>query len=242
MIKPAAHSSILAPDLSDRVVELYAPLVKRIAYQLMSRLPASVQVDDLIQAGLIGLLEAYQNYDTSKGARFEGYASIRIRGAMLDEIRKNDWVPRSVHRNFRKIETATHQLEHQKGSEVRGTEVASALKIDLKEYHQMVLAHVGGHLVAMDDIDLKGELLTSGLSDALLNPFEDLMEEGFREALAYTIAHLPERERTVLTLYYEQDLNLREIGVTLGVTESRVCQIHARAMERIQSRLRDWLV
>lgn len=242
MIKNAADPSHAINDIPARVVEQYTPLVKRIAYHLASRLPSSVQADDLIQAGLIGLLEAFNHYDTNRGARFEGYASIRIRGAMLDEIRKNDWVPRSVHRNYRKISEAKTHLEQEKGGEARGVEVADAMQIDLKEYYQMVLAHVGGHLVAMDDIDLKGELLTSGLSDALLNPFEDLMEEGFREALAYTIAHLPERERTVLTLYYEQDLNLREIGVTLGVTESRVCQIHARAMERIQSRLRDWLV
>jgi len=242
MIKYAVGSPLQVTDIPTKVVEMYTPLVKRIAYHMVSRLPSSVQADDLIQAGLIGLLEAYNHYDTNKGARFEAYAGIRIRGAMLDEIRKNDWVPRSVHRNFRKIAATTHHLEHEKGSEVSGAEIADAMQIDLKDYYQMVLDHAGGHIMAIEDLGIKDDMLSEGLSKNSLNPFDGLAEEGFRQALASTIANLPERERLVLTLYYDEGLNLREVGDVLGVTESRVCQILARSMTKIQNRLRDWLV
>jgi RNA polymerase sigma factor for flagellar operon FliA len=230
----------MAGDSNDLVTK-HAPLVKRIAYHLMSRLPPSVQADDLIQAGMIGLLEASRNYDASQGASFETYAGIRIRGAMLDEIRKNDWAPRSVHRKARKVAEAVRQIEHQKGRDARDNEVATALGMSLDEYHQMLQDASGYLVLSFDDMGNDDESLASQISDNAPGPFEGLQKEDFKKNLAESIAGLPERERLVMTLYYDEELNLREIGAVLGVSESRVSQIHSQALLRLQARLGQWM-
>ncbi len=236
----ATARSSESADQSD-LVTTHAPLVKRIAYHLMSRLPASVQVDDLIQAGMIGLLEASRNYDASQGASFETYAGIRIRGSMLDEIRKGDWAPRSLHRKVREISQAVHEIEAEFGRDARDAEVAERLGITLNEYHQ-TLQNANSHKIfSFEDIPTRDEGISEGLTDRIAGPMEQVEYDGFREGLAKAIAGLPERERLVMSLYYDEELNLRETGEVLGVSESRVCQIHAQALIRLKARMSDWV-
>ncbi len=224
----------------EEVVTKHAPLVKRIAYHLMSRLPPCVQADDLIQAGMIGLLEASRNYDVTQGASFETYAGIRIRGAMLDEIRKNDWAPRSVHRKARKVAEAVRIIENSKGRDARDSEVAEVLQMTVEEYHQ-VLQDANGYLVmSFDDLGMDDEATAAQFADKSPGILEGLQREDFKKNLAEAIAGLPERERLVMALYYDEELNLREIGSVLGVSESRVSQIHSQALIRLQSRLSQW--
>lgn len=226
-------------DNPSQLIEQHAPLVKKIALHLLARLPASVQLDDLIQAGMIGLLEAAQRYSSAKGATFETYAGIRIRGAMVDEIRKGDWVPRSVHRNARRISQAIKAVEDRLGREAQDHEVADELGIDLPEYHSMLADASNGRLFSLDELNESGELPIeeAGTSD---NPLEGLASDSFRSSLAEAIEALPEREKLVLSLYYQEELNLREIGAVLGVSESRVSQIHSQAALRLRGRLADW--
>ncbi len=224
----------------DDLVEKYAPLVKRIAYHLISRLPPSVQPDDLIQAGMIGLLEAAKNYDSQQGASFETYAGIRIRGAMLDEIRRSDWAPRSVHKKARVLAEAVRNIENQTGRDARDHEVAEALGVTLEEYHQMLQAASGYRISSFDEITPGDEACVEQLMGEGSTPLDGLQKEDFKRCLAEAVAGLPERERLVMALYYDEELNLREIGEVLGVSESRVCQIHSQAVIRLQARMADW--
>lgn len=225
----------------DELVNQHAPLVKRIAYHLMSRLPPSVQADDLIQAGMIGLLEAAKNYDPSQGASFETYAGIRIRGAMLDEIRRTDWTPRSVHRKARQVAEAVREIENQKGRDARDHEVAEVLGIGLEEYHRILQDATGARMFSFEDPGSMGdEQEVKGLEQPN-EPLDNLAHEDFQGALAEAIAGLPERERLVMSLYYDEELNLREIGDVLGVSESRVCQIHGQALIRLRARMGEWV-
>jgi RNA polymerase sigma factor for flagellar operon FliA len=226
-------------DKGDTVAQ-HAPLVKRIAYHLMSRLPPSVQADDLIQAGMIGLLEASRNYDATQGASFETYAGIRIRGAMLDEIRKNDWAPRSVHRKARKVAEAVRTIENIKGRDARDSEVAEILEISLDEYHQMLQDASGYLVMSFEDMGVDDEAVASQFADKNPGILEGLQREDFKKSLSEAVTGLPERERLVMALYYDEELNLREIGAVLGVSESRVSQIHSQALIRLQARLSQW--
>jgi RNA polymerase sigma factor for flagellar operon FliA len=230
------------PELeSDDLVSKHAALVKRIAYHLMSRLPPSVQADDLIQAGMIGLLEASRNYDASQGASFETYAGIRIRGAMLDEIRRTDWTPRSVHRKARQVAEAVREIENQEGRDARDVEVAEKLGIDLHEYHRILQDATGCRVFSIDDAGVNGEESQQPASAAPRNePLDSLHNSDFKAALAQAIAGLPERESLVMAMYYDEELNLREIGEVLGVSESRVCQIHGQALIRLRARMAEW--
>lgn len=224
----------------DELVIKYAGLVKRIAYHIMSRLPPSVQVDDLIQSGMIGLLDAAKNYDAEQGASFETYAGIRIRGAMLDEIRKGDWAPRSVHRKARQVAEAVRNIENSTGRDARDHEVAMELDMSITEYHKTLQDASGCRLLSFEEMGAADDSISSK-SLFQLGPFEGVQKEDFKNNLAEEISKLPEREKMVLTLYYEEDLNLREIGSVIGVSESRVSQIHSQALIRLQSRLGHWL-
>ena len=230
------------PDIeSEDLVSKHAALVKRIAYHLMSRLPPSVQADDLIQAGMIGLLEASRNYDASQGASFETYAGIRIRGAMLDEIRRTDWTPRSVHRKARQVAEAVREIENQEGRDARDVEVAEKLGIDLHEYHRILQDATGCRVFSIDDAGVNGDDAPQPVADAPRNePLDSLHNADFKAALAEAISNLPERERLVMAMYYDEELNLREIGDVLGVSESRVCQIHGQAQIRLRARMTEW--
>ncbi len=235
---------VVTPDSdSDDLVAKHAALVKRIAYHLMSRLPPSVQADDLIQAGMIGLLEASRNYDASQGASFETYAGIRIRGAMLDEIRRTDWTPRSVHRKARQVAEAVRAIENEEGRDARDVEVAQKLGIGLNEYHRILQDATGCRVFSIDDTGVNGEEpQQQPVGDAPRNePLDSLQHSDFKSALAEAIAGLPERERLVMAMYYDEELNLREIGEVLGVSESRVCQIHGQALIRLRARMGDWI-
>ncbi|WP_100639451.1 RNA polymerase sigma factor FliA [Marinobacter salexigens] len=221
------------------LIETHAPLVKKIALHLLARLPASVQLDDLMQAGMIGLLEAAQRYSATKGAAFETYAGIRIRGSMVDEIRKGDWVPRSVHRNSRRIAQAIKAVEDRLGREAQDAEVAEELGMELSEYHATLADSNSGRLFSLDELNESGELPIDE-TETHDNPLDDLTSVSFRSQLAAEIEELPEREKLVLSLYYTEELNLKEIGAVLGVSESRVSQIHSQAALRLRGRLSDW--
>lgn len=221
----------------DDLVERHAPLVKRIACHLINRLPASVQLEDLIQAGMIGLLEASRNYDEHQGASFETYAGIRIRGAMLDEIRKNDWAPRSVHRKARMVAEAVREIENEHGRDARDTEIAKTLDIPLEEYYRILQDNSYHKVLSVEDIGLGDESLLENVSDNAPGILDGLQKEDMQRFVSEAIASLPERERLVMALYYDEELNLREIGAVMGVSESRVSQIHSQAVIRLQARM-----
>ena len=224
----------------DELVVKHGELVKRIAYHVVSRLPAHIEVDDLIQAGMIGLLNAAQNFTPTKGANFETYAGIRIRGAMLDEARRSNWTPRSTFRNAKQVSQAIRTIENRTGRDARGQEIADALGVGLEEYHRMVESAASSRILSYEQLAGDPER-ASMLPEAPEDGPETMLEgDQFREAVADAIASLPERERLVLSLYYDQELNLREIGQVLEVSESRVCQIHGQAVLRIRARLENW--
>jgi RNA polymerase sigma factor FliA len=225
----------------NRLVERYAGLVKRIGQHMLARLPSSVQLDDLLQAGMIGLLDASRNYDATKGASFETYAGIRIRGAMIDEIRQGDWVPRSVHRNTRRISDAIHAVEKEQGRDAKDSEVAEKLDIELAEYHSMLNDTASGRVIGIEDLGITDDVIggADAISDSSAS-FDRVASERFSGALSECISQLPEREAMILSLYYDEELNLKEIGQILDVSESRISQIHSQALHRIRARLKEW--
>lgn len=236
----AAYGDVQRARVDDDVVVRHAPLVKRIAHHLVGRLPPNVLVDDLIQAGMIGLLEAAHQYDATQGASFQTYAAIRIRGAMLDEIRRLDWTPRSVHRKAREVASAVAAIEHRIGREAKDWEVAQHLGLDLNDYHHILRDAATARVFSIDEqnpeIGEPHEPAGHGLA-----AIEILEREGFQAALVAAIRELPEREQLVMQLYYDEELNLKEIGRVLGVSESRVSQIHGRIALKLRALLADWI-
>jgi RNA polymerase sigma factor for flagellar operon FliA len=220
-------------------LEKYSVLVKRIAHHLIGRLPPNVLVEDLIQAGMIGLIEAQKNYDGTKGASFETYAGIRIRGAMLDDIRRGDWVPRSVHKHSRDISQAISVLEVELNRDPTDSEVANYLGLSLAQYHKALTDINCSKLVGIEDLGVSEDSVS--VSDEEDNtPFQGVADDAFREALIESIKSLPEREALTLSLYYDEELNLKEIGEVLGVSESRVSQILSQSMQRLRTKLSAW--
>lgn len=225
-------------------LEKFAPLVLRMARHLLARLPASVELDDLVQAGMIGLMDAAQRYSPDQGTQFETYATQRVRGAMLDELRENDWLPRSVRKTQRQIEQAMHRAEQQLGRAPSESEIASSLGVPLDAYQTMLTDVRGVQIVSYDDFG-SGEDGDDGFlerhgADPDADPAARLHDARFRAALVGGIQELPEREKLVMGMYYEQDLNFREIAAVLGVTESRICQLHGQAVSRLRTRLKSW--
>ena len=229
----AARGKAASPG--DALVTRHAELVKRIAYHLAGRLPPSVDVADLIQAGMLGLLEAASNYAANRGASFETYAGIRIRGAMIDALRKLDWAPRSVHRKARAVAAAMREIEKETGRDAKDSEIATKMGVGLEEYHSIVRDAATCRLASLDDATA-----TATAPDDSADPFREVADEGFRASLAQAIEALPEREKLVMSLYYTEGLNLKEIGAVLKVTESRVCQLHGQALVRLKARLVEW--
>jgi RNA polymerase sigma factor for flagellar operon FliA len=223
----------------DQLVQRFAPLVKRIAYHLMARLPSSVQVDDLVQNGMMGLLDAINRFEAGMGAQFETYAAQRVRGAMLDGLRENDWLPRSLRRDFRRIEVAISKLEQQNGRAPSEQELATALDMTLGDYQKMLQDARGHQLISFEDLVEDGgdDFMERHLSDNSCEPSKILEDENLRQLLVHGIEMLPEREKLMMALYYEQDLNLREIGEVMGVSESRVCQLHTQVVARLRARI-----
>lgn len=222
------------------LVEEHASLVKRIAYHLISRLPASVLVDDLIQAGMIGLLEAAKNFNSNKGASFETFAGIRIRGSMLDDIRKGDWTPRSVHKNSRAITKAIYSVENETGGNAYDTDIAAHLGVDIKQYHKMLNEVNAGKLVRIVDLNMTEYVEATDINSSVDNPYDQFVRSAFQKALATALTTLPKREAIVLSLYYDDDLKLREISDVLNVSESRVSQILSQGMLELKAKLRIW--
>lgn len=220
-------------------VQRFAPLVKRIAYHLMARLPSSVQAEDLVQNGMIGLLDAIERFETGFGAQFETYAVQRIRGAMLDGLRENDWVPRSLRREMRRVEATISRLEQERGRPPSEGELAEALEMSLPDYQKLLQDARGHQLVYFEDFveDGDDDFLERHFTDDAADPAKLFEEKRMHESLVKAIDDLPEREKLMMALYYEQDLNLREIGEVMGVTESRVCQLHSQAVARLRARM-----
>jgi RNA polymerase sigma factor for flagellar operon FliA len=228
-------------DIERRIKEC-APLVRRMAHHLAARLPASVEIDDVIQAGLIGLMDAAGKFEESQGNRFETYATQRIRGAMLDELRVNDWLPRSTRRALRKIENATCALEQRLGRPATEAELAQELGVALPEYQALLQEARGYQLLHLDDFGQDGDdgFLERNCPDDRENPLTRIHDKRFRAALVHAIEDLPEREKLLMGLYYEQELNFKEIAAVLEVSESRVCQLHSQAVARLRGKLKDW--
>ena len=228
-------------DTSARIKE-FAPLVRRMAHHLAARLPSSVQIDDIIQAGMIGLMDAAARFEEAQGNQFETYATQRIRGAMLDELRQNDWLPRSTRKSLRRIETAMHKLEQRLGRAPSEIELAQELGVPLGEYHSMLQEARGYELLHLEDFsrDDDDDFLERNLPDDRENPFERYKDARFRAALVEAIEHLPEREKLLMGLYYEQELNFKEIAAVLEVSESRICQLHSQAVARLRTKLKSW--
>jgi RNA polymerase sigma factor FliA len=228
---------------SEALVREHLPLVKRIAYHMMGRLPASVEVDDLIQAGLIGLLDAAERYDGDQGANFQTYASQRVRGAMIDELREADWASRGVRKGSRQIENAIHALQQRLQRAPTELEIAGELNMDIQAYFELLNETRSAQLVYYEDL---GNADSEGFLDQLVDklaggPFEILASDSFRKTLARAVTELPEREKLLMGMYYEQEMNFKEIGAVLGVTESRICQLHSQAIARLRGWLREWL-
>jgi RNA polymerase sigma factor for flagellar operon FliA len=226
----------------DEFLQEYSQLVKRIAHQMMTRLPYSVQIDDLIQAGMIGLLDAAGRYDEIHGAQFETYASQRIRGAMLDELRAADWLPRSLRRDMRRIEAAISHLQQRLGRPPNETEIAQELGVPIAEYQQMLQESRGAQLVYYEDFhdednDDFFERFELGKD---VDPLELLNDARFKAELVKAIDNLPDRERMLMGMIYEQEMNLREVGEVMGVSESRISQMHSQAVARLRSRLKGY--
>lgn len=219
----------------------HAPLVKRLAHQMKAKLPPSVEVDDLVQAGMMGLLDAINRYEENHGAQFETYAVLRIRGAMLDELRSSDWMPRSTRANMRKVEQAMASLQQQLGRPPSESEVAKSLKLSLADY-QDLLGDSGGHQLVYYE-DFHDEDGSDGFLDRYAvdddDPLKSLLDTDFRQTVIDAIDALPPREKMLMGLYYEEELNLKEIGAVMGVSESRVSQLHTQAVARLRTYLRE---
>lgn len=224
-----------------QILQEHIQLIKKLAHQLKAKLPANIEIDDLIQAGMIGLLDAMNRYENTQQAQFETYAAQRIKGAMLDELRSMDWLPRSVRQNMRKIEAAIHEVGQSTGRNPTEQEIANKLALPINEY-QKLLADSNGHQLLYfedfyDDED-RDHFLDHFDVENDDDPLKELMNSDFRSVLAKAIESLPERENLVMGLYYEQELNLKEIGAVLEVSESRVSQLHSQAIARIRSKLK----
>ena len=225
----------------------YMPMVKRLAHHMMGRLPPSVEEDDIVQAGMMGLLDAISRYDEAQSAQFEAYAIQRIRGSMIDELRHSDWMPRSARQSMRKIEKVIGALQHQLGRQPSEGEIAESMNISLAEYQSMLGDARGHQLLYFEDFGESEE------SDSFLDkqsggeasmPLPQLLDANLRACIIAGIENLPEREQLLMSLYYEQELNLREISEVFGVSESRICQLHGQAIARLRTKLKEdaWIV
>ena len=221
----------------------YSPLVRRLAHQMIAKLPANVELDDLIQAGMIGLNDALGRFDAAQGVMFETFATQRIRGAMLDELRSGDWMSRGDRKQQRQIESAVHKLEQQFGRTPAESEIAKAMGLSLAEYQELLGKVRGTQLLYLEDMSGSGDgdddYLDRHVASDDINPLARLQDRRMRESLVEAITLLPEREQYVMSMYYEHDMNLKEIAAVLGVTESRVCQLHSQSIARLRVKLRE---
>lgn len=231
----------------NELLEQYMPMVKRLAHHMMGRLPPSVEEDDLVQAGMIGLLDAVSRYDEAQSAQFEAYAIQRIRGSMIDQLRQMDWMPRSARQSMRKIEQAINTLQHRLGRPPIESEIAEHMGVPLAEYQAMLGDARGHQLLYFEDFGETEEdesFLDKQAANEDSMPLPQLLDANLRACIIAGIENLPEREQLLMSLYYEQELNLREISEVFGVSESRICQLHGQAIARLRAKLKDdaWIV
>jgi len=227
----------------DAMLRQYSPLVRRLAHQMIAKLPANVEIDDLIQVGMIGLTDALTRFDAGQGVQFETFATQRIRGAMLDELRGADWLSRGTRKQQRDIESAVHRLEQRLGRPPHESEIAKEMDMSLSDYQEMLGKVRGTQLIYLEDMsgeDGDNDFLDRHVTDEGNDPLSLLQDHRMRHALVEAIKNLPEREQYVMSMYYEQDMNLKEIAAVLGVTESRVCQLHSQSIARLRVKLREW--
>jgi RNA polymerase sigma factor for flagellar operon FliA len=227
---------------SSNQLKQYSPLVRRLAHQMIAKLPANVELDDLIQVGMIGLNDALSRFDPGQGVQFETFATQRIRGAMLDELRGGDWMSRGDRRHQRSIEAAVHKLEQRLQRAPSESEIADEMGMILGDYQELLGKVRGTQLFHLEDLSGEGgdDFLDRHVADEGANPLAMLQDQRMREALVEAIGRLPEREQHVMSMYYEHDMNLKEIAAVLGVTESRICQLHSQSIARLRSKLRQW--
>jgi RNA polymerase sigma factor for flagellar operon FliA len=228
---------------NDAMLKQYSPLVRRLAHQMIAKLPANVELDDLIQVGMIGLNDALSRFDAGQGVQFETFATQRIRGAMLDELRGSDWMSRGDRRHQRSIESAVHKLEQKLGRAPQESEIAKEMGLTLTAYQELLGKVRGTQLIYLEDMsgdEGDEDYLDRHVAAADASPLAMLQDRRMREALVEAIKHLPEREQYVMSMYYEHDMNLKEIAAVLKVTESRVCQLHSQSIARLRARLREW--
>ena len=226
----------------DAALRQYVPLVRRLAHHMIAKLPPSVEVDDLIQVGMIGLADALSRFEASQGVQFETFATQRIRGAMLDELRDNDWMSRGSRKSQKEIERAVHRLEHRLGRSPSESEIAAELKMTLGDYQSLLGKVRGTQLIYLEDMtgggDDEDHFLDRHVADTEADPEHLLGDQRMRSALVAAIQSLPEREQHIMSMYYEQDMNLKEIAAVLGVTESRICQLHSQSIARLRAKMR----
>ncbi|MCX8117515.1 MAG: FliA/WhiG family RNA polymerase sigma factor [Desulfobacterota bacterium] len=245
-VDPASAPFSSSEDRNE-VILRYAPLIKHVAHRLAMRLPSHICVDDLISAGVIGLMDAVSKFDPEKKVEFKTYAEFRIRGAMIDELRTMDWVPRSLRQKATQIERTIQQLERRNGRAVEDEEIASAMGLSLDEYYRTLKDLQG--LSPIDPEEVLRRCPRVSIEDVVEilageeenNPFHQYSLNELKGLLSRAIDTLSEKERTVLSLYYYEELTLKEIGEVLGLTESRICQIHAKAILKLRSRLKAYL-
>ena len=227
----------------DSMLKQYSPLVRRLAHQMIAKLPANVEIDDLIQVGMIGLTDALSRFDAAQGVQFETFATQRIRGAMLDELRGNDYLSRGTRKQQRSIESAVHALEQRLGRVPVESEIAREMGLSLTEYQDLLGKVRGTQLVYLEDMsgdEGDNDFLDRHVVDEQADPLAQLQDQRMRQALVQAIKVLPEREQYVMSMYYEHDMNLKEIAAVLKVTESRVCQLHSQSIARLRVRLREY--
>ncbi len=224
------------------LLKQYQPLVRRLANHMMAKLPPSVEVDDLIQVGMIGLADALSRYEAAQGVQFETFATQRIRGAMLDELRGNDWMSRGSRKSQKEIESSLRRLEHQLGRSPSESEIAADMGLSLADYQALLNKVRGTQLLYLEDMRHAGDdednFLDHHVADEQADPMQQLRNTRLRDSLVAAIKALPEREQYVMSMYYEQDMNLKEIAQVLNVTESRVCQLHSQSIARLRAKMR----
>ncbi len=234
--------ALKAHSENNALLKQYSPLVRRLAKRMMVKLPPSVEIDDLIQVGMLGLTEALTRFEESQGVQFETFATQRIRGAMIDELREVDWISRRSRRSQKEIDQVIHLLEQRLGRHPSESEIATQMKCTLAEFQDLVGRVRGTQLVYLEDLTASADdeegFLDRHVCDQDADPMLLLRNRRKQSALIAAINVLPKREQYVMSMYYEQDMNLKDIAAVLGVTESRVCQLHGQSIAKLRSNLK----
>ena len=236
----------LTPEKRDELIITYTPLIKYIATRLASRLPAHVALDDLISCGIIGLIDAIDKFDISKNVQFKTYAEFRVKGAMLDELRALDWVPRSIRSKITNLESTYGAMEKKLGRPATDEEMAETMNLSLEGFHKLLdetksVSFMDIELLKQRSPDMRGSSLTDLLNSGNTDPFAALSFSQIRDLVAKAISELPDKEKFTISLYYFEELTMKEIGIVLGYTESRISQMHSKAVLRLRSKLKSAL-